>query len=140
MDIVTKAERSRMMSRIRGRDTRPELVVRSLLHRLGYRFRLHRADLPGRPDIVLPKYRTVVMVHGCFWHRHRGCEFAYTPKSRAEFWARKFESNAKRDRIVRAALARAGWRVIVVWECELRSQANIQRRLATGLRRSTGRT
>ena len=86
------------MSRIRGRDTAPELLVRSALHRAGYRFRLHREDLPGRPDIVLPKYRTVVFVHGCFWHRHKGCRFAYTPKSRVAFWNDKFRRNVERDR------------------------------------------
>ena len=106
------------MSRIRGKDTTPELAVRSALHRLGYRFRLHRRDLPGRPDIVLPKYGTVIFVHGCFWHRHARCKYAYTPKSRVEFWHHKFQQNVERDRRVQRELRRLGWKVIVVWECE----------------------
>lgn len=118
MDRISKEHRSWNMSRIRGRDTKPEKVVRSMLHRMGYRFRLHRRDLPGRPDIVLPKYRTVIFVHGCFWHRHGGCLFAYTPKSRREFWQQKFRANRLRDRRSDAALTRLGWRVLVIWECE----------------------
>lgn len=106
------------MSRIRGKDTTPEVAVRSALHRLGYRFRLHRRDLPGRPDIVLPKHGTVIFVHGCFWHRHARCRYAYTPKSRVEFWQRKFQQNVERDRRVQRELRRLGWKVIVVWECE----------------------
>ncbi|MBU1162905.1 MAG: DNA mismatch endonuclease Vsr, partial [Proteobacteria bacterium] len=86
MDIISKEKRSWNMSRIRGKDTKPEIIVRSMLHRMGYRFRLHRKDLPGKPDIVLPKYKTVIFVHGCFWHRHKGCKYAYTPKSRVKFW------------------------------------------------------
>lgn len=109
------------MSRIRSRDTVPELLVRSALHRAGYRFRLHSKDLPGRPDIVLPKYHTVVFVHGCFWHRHKGCRFAYTPKSRVAFWNNKFRSNIERDRRKSKALRKLGWRVITVWECQATS-------------------
>ena len=109
------------MSRIRGKDTKPELRVRSQLHRMGYRFRLHRKDLPGRPDIVLPKYDTVIFVHGCFWHRHKGCRFAYTPKTRVEFWGTKFEQNVRRDRRNEAALRKRGWRIIRIWECETES-------------------
>jgi len=105
------------MSRIRSRDTGPELLVRSALHRAGYRFRLHRKDLPGRPDIVLPKYHTVVFVHGCFWHRHKGCKLAYTPKSRVAFWKKKFQSNVDRDRRKARALRQLGWHVITIWEC-----------------------
>lgn len=118
MDRISKEHRSWNMSRIRGRDTKPEKVVRSLLHRMGYRFRLHRKGLPGKPDIVLPKYRTVIFVHGCFWHRHSGCRFAYTPKSRGEFWQQKFRANRRRDHRSTAALTRLGWRVLVIWECE----------------------
>ena len=109
------------MSRIRGKDTKPELRVRSQLHRMGYRFRLHRKDPPGRPDIVLPKYDTVIFVHGCFWHRHKGCRFAYTPKTRVEFWETKFEQNVRRDRRNEAALRKRGWRIIRIWECETES-------------------
>lgn len=113
------------MSRIRGRDTQPELLVRSALHRAGYRFRLHRKDLPGRPDIVLPKYHTVVFVHGCFWHRHAGCRFTYTPKSRIAFWQNKFDANVERDRLARDKLRRLGWTVVTVWECQAVSPGNL---------------
>lgn len=118
MDRLSREHRSWNMSRVRGKDTGPEKQVRSALHRAGYRFRLHRETLPGRPDIVLPKYQTVVFVHGCFWHRHKSCQFAYTPKSRTDFWNRKFQSNIERDRRNVRALRRLGWRVVTVWECE----------------------
>lgn len=117
-DILTAAARSALMSRIRGRDTKPEITVRRLLHALGYRFRLHVADLPGRPDIVLPRYKAVILVHGCFWHRH-GCQWTYVPKTRQRFWRRKFDANEARDRKVVRALRSAGWRVLTVWECQL---------------------
>ena len=120
-DRLTPEHRSWNMSRIRGKDTLPERQVRSALHRAGYRFRLHRKDLPGRPDIVLPKHRTVVFVHGCFWHRHKGCHFAYTPKSRVAFWNEKFRANVERDRRNVRALRALGWRVITVWECQAES-------------------
>lgn len=134
MTRVPSAQRSWNMSRIKGKDTKPELRVRSLLHRLGYRFRLHAKNLPGRPDVVLPKYRTVVLVHGCFWHRHRGCRFCYVPKSRQEFWQAKFEGNVRRDSNVRRRLRSLGWKVLVVWECELRNTARLTRRLQQHLR------
>ena len=121
MDRITKEHRSWNMSRIRSRNTTPEKLVRSMLHRMGFRFRLHRRDLPGTPDIVLPRYRTVVFVHGCFWHRHCGCRFTYTPKSRVDFWNRKFRENVKRDRRARRKLRRLEWRVVVVWECQART-------------------
>ena len=107
------------MARIRSRDTKPELIVRSVLHRAGIRFSLRRKDLPGKPDIVLPKYQTVILVHGCFWHRHPGCSVATTPKSNIEFWHKKFDTNVKRDRRNQRALRRLGWKVIVVWECQI---------------------
>ena len=129
MDTLTREKRSWNMSRIRGRDTGPELAVRSLLHRMGFRFRLHSADLPGRPDIVLAKWRAVVLVHGCFWHRHPGCQFAYTPRSRGEFWNRKFQQNVARDKLVRRRLRSLGWRVLVVWECQTRFPDKLARRL-----------
>lgn len=134
-DVFSRKKRSEVMSRIRGRDTGPERAVRSMLHRLGFRFRLGRSDLVGRPDIVLPRYRTVIFVHGCFWHRHKGCRFAYTPKTRQHFWLRKFESNVTRDRLVGARLRRSGWKVITVWECSLRRPAALSRRLETDLRK-----
>jgi len=117
VDTISREHRSWNMSRITGKNTKPELVVRSILHRMGYRFRLHRKDLPGRPDIVLPKYKTVIFVHGCFWHRHKGCKYAYTPKSRKAFWQKKFRENVERDLKAQSELRKAGWRVLVIWEC-----------------------
>jgi DNA mismatch endonuclease (patch repair protein) len=118
MDIVSRERRSAMMSRIRGRDTKPELIVRKLTHALGYRFRLHRRDLPGTPDLVFPGRRKVIFVHGCFWHRHPGCRFAYEPKSRVDFWRAKFAGNSARDARVYEELKQAGWDVLTIWECE----------------------
>lgn len=107
------------MARIGQKNTKPELLVRGALHRLGFRFRLHKRDLPGRPDIVLPKYRTVIFVHGCFWHRHPGCRRTTTPATRKAFWLNKFEANIARDRKATETLERAGWNVLVLWECEV---------------------
>jgi DNA mismatch endonuclease (patch repair protein) len=128
-DVFSKAKRSEVMSRIRGRDTGPERTVRSMLHRLGYRFRLHRAELPGHPDIILPRYRAIVFVHGCFWHRHNGCRFAYTPKSRASFWLKKLEGNVSRDKMTKRNLAKLGWKVITVWECDIHKPNKLAQRL-----------
>jgi DNA mismatch endonuclease (patch repair protein) len=111
------------MARIRGVNTRPELYLRSALHRMGIRFRLHRRDLAGRPDLVLAKYHAAIFVHGCFWHRHRGCTLAYHPKTRIAFWNRKFAENVKRDEAQVRLLLTSGWRVGVIWECSLRSEA-----------------
>ena len=118
MDTLSREKRSWNMSRIRSKDTGPEKVVRSLLHRLGYRFRLHDNALPGRPDIVLAKYRTAIFVHGCFWHRHLGCRYAYSPKSRCDFWLGKFEKNVQNDQHNIHQLIKLGWRVEVIWECQ----------------------
>lgn len=118
MDKLTKEHRSWNMSQIRSSDTMPERRVRSVLHKMGYRFRLHRKDLPGKPDIVLPKYKLVIFVHGCFWHRHRNCKYAYSPKSRIEFWRQKFADNVSRDRKVTHQLRKSGWRVAIIWECQ----------------------
>lgn len=120
MDVVDAATRSRMMKGIRSKDTKPEITVRQYLHAQGLRFRLHSRKLAGSPDIVLPKYRVAIFVHGCFWHRHQGCRYATTPANNAERWKLKFETNMKRDVHKEAMLRAAGWRVIVVWECELR--------------------
>ncbi|MDV7211282.1 very short patch repair endonuclease [Azotobacter beijerinckii] len=120
MDVVDRATRSRMMGNIRGKDTRPEVMVRRFLHAHGYRFRLHRADLPGKPDIVMAGLKTCIFVHGCFWHRHPGCRYATTPKTRATFWQEKFSGNVERDRRTRQALEELDWTVITIWECELR--------------------
>ncbi|TWT39850.1 Very short patch repair protein [Thalassoglobus neptunius] len=128
-DRITKERRSWNMAQIRDRDTKPEIAVRSMLHRLGFRFRLHRSDLPGNPDIVLAKYKTVVLVHGCFWHRHRNCKYAYTPKSRTEFWEVKFARNVERDLEVRRELCKLGWQVVVVWQCQLAKPDMLAERL-----------
>jgi len=133
MDRISKEHRSWNMSRIRSENTKPEKVVRSMLHRMGYRFRLHRRDLPGKPDIVLPKYHTVVFVHGCFWHRHKGCKYAYTPKSRVRFWQTKFHENVDRDRRVCRQLRRLGWQVVVIWECQTVDTVSLAVRLAEQL-------
>jgi DNA mismatch endonuclease, patch repair protein len=126
-DVVDAPTRSRMMASIRGRDTKPERVVRCFLHREGLRFRLHGRDLPGRPDIVLPRRRSIVFVHGCFWHRHSGCRFAATPKTRRQFWKVKLTANVARDARNMKLLAASGWRVFVVWECEVDSSARLGR-------------
>lgn len=132
VDIVDKATRSRMMSGIRGKNTRPERVVRAYLHSAGLRFRLHAKDLLARPDIVFKSRKAVVFVHGCFWHRHRNCRFAYTPKSRRAFWLGKFKANVARDAAVRKALEAGGWRVMTIWECEL-SNTRVLEKLARGI-------
>lgn len=119
-DIVDKATRSRMMSGIRGKDTKPEMIVRRALHRAGFRYRLHAKDLPGKPDIVLPKYRTVIFVHGCFWHMHN-CKFFKWPKTRPDFWREKISKNVERDREYLSVLENLGWSPIVIWECECKS-------------------
>ena len=118
-DIVDSATRSRMMSGIRGTNTKPELVVRQFLHVRGLRYRLHVDGLPGRPDIVLPKHRAVVFVHGCFWHRHKFCRFATTPSTNRQFWLDKLTGNVRRDRRHGTELSKQGWRVLIVWECDL---------------------
>lgn len=122
VDVVDSKTRSRMMRNIRGKDTRPELILRRALHQLGLRFRLHRKDLPGKPDIVMPKFQAAIFVHGCFWHRHENCRYATTPKTRPEFWLKKFEGNVARDRRNLLALREAGWRTAIVWECALKGQ------------------
>ncbi len=115
-------QRSRNMSAIRSKNTKPEIKVRKVLHSMGYRFRLHSKDLPGSPDIVLPKYKTVIFVHGCFWHRHQNCKYASTPKTRQEFWNKKFNENINRDKINQENLSSKGWKIIIVWECEIKDK------------------
>jgi DNA mismatch endonuclease (patch repair protein) len=129
MDVLTPEQRRKNMSAIRSRNTNPERVVRAFLHRLGFRFRLHSRTLPGRPDIVLPRYKTVVFVHGCFWHRHPACRFATTPASRREFWQKKFQENVERDRRAQAELRETGWTVLVVWECQIKESESLLRHL-----------
>lgn len=119
VDIVDRATRSRMMSGIRGRDTKPEIIVRKYLHAQGLRYRIASKNLPGKPDIVLPKYRTAIFVHGCFWHRHQNCRFTTIPTTNAAFWQAKFTANVARDRLATSQLRKLGWRVMVVWSCSL---------------------
>lgn len=127
---MSKLSRSEVMSRIRSKNTKPELAVRRLLHSLGFRFRLHRRDLPGKPDLVLPRYRLAVFVQGCFWHQHPGCLLASTPKTRREYWGPKLAGNVRRDEEVHAALVSLGWRVAVIWECDARRPERLKMRIA----------
>lgn len=128
-DHLTPEQRSWNMAQIKGKDTKPEVLVRSMLHRAGYRFRKNVKDLPGKPDIVLPKYKTVIFVHGCFWHRHKGCKGATIPKTRTEWWEKKFERNVSNDRKHARELRKLGWQVITVWECQLKSPRKTLHRL-----------
>lgn len=124
VDVLTPEQRRFNMSRIRGRDTKPEMILRRGLHARGLRFRLHRRDLPGRPDLVFPRYRAIIFVHGCFWHGH-GCELCKIPTTRSEFWKAKFASNVERDIKVVTELLKYGWRVMVVWECATRGRGRL---------------
>ncbi len=133
-DVFTPAKRSWIMRQVRSRDTKPELVVRRYLHAHGFRFRLHRDDLPGKPDIVLPRYNTVVFVHGCFWHGHQGCKHSDVPTSNRQYWERKIGRNVTRDRRNARALRKLGWRVLTVWECAIKEERALRRRLLTPLR------
>ena len=121
------------MRQVKGANTKPEIRVRRWLHAQGYRFRLHRADLPGKPDIVLPKYKTVIFVHGCYWHGHPGCKHADLPSSNREYWEKKIGRNIERDRLRRRELRRMGWRVVVLWECATRDEQAMARRLQRAL-------
>ncbi|WP_445490634.1 very short patch repair endonuclease [Rhodopseudomonas sp. RCAM05734] len=140
MDTLTVKQRSERMARIKGKDTKPELAVRKALFGRGYRFRLHRKDLPGKPDLVFAGRRKVVFVHGCFWHAHENCKVANLPKSRTEFWQAKFFRNRERDKANEAALRSAGWDVLTLWECEARDQENMLDRLASYLGPSSRKT
>lgn len=120
-DIVSPEVRHRMMAGIRSKNTKPEIVVRQWLHHHGYRFRLHRKDIPGTPDIVLPRRQALIFVHGCFWHHHEGCRYGYTPATRTEWWTAKFEKNRLRDINVMEQLGASGWHVLVIWECEIKN-------------------
>ncbi|MFI5012967.1 MAG: very short patch repair endonuclease [Hyphomicrobiales bacterium] len=134
-DTLTKEQRSERMARIRGKNTAPEMVVRRMVHGMGYRYRLHRRDLPGHPDMVLPRHKALIFVHGCYWHRHPdpSCPLARLPKSRLSFWVPKLEANRERDERARIALESSGWRVLVVWECELRDRERVAQRLRSFL-------
>jgi DNA mismatch endonuclease (patch repair protein) len=133
MDRISPAHRSWNMSQIKGRDTLPERRVRSIIHRLGFRFSLRRKDLPGRPDIVLTRYQIAVFVHGCFWHRHKRCAKAVMPKTRPEFWAAKLNGNVERGRRNTKELKKRGWQVLTIWECEAQDESRLATRLAARL-------
>ena len=135
MDRLSREKRSWNMSRIRDRDTKPEIAVRAILHQMGYTIKVNQRTLPGKPDIVLPACKTVIFVHGCFWHRHRRCRFAYNPKSKKAFWERKFAYNTAHDQTVKRKLWRSGWSVITVWECELTVSDKLTSRLTRALNR-----
>ncbi len=122
VDPFTVEERSEIMRRVKGKNTKPEVWVRSVLHRMGYRFRLHRKDLPGNPDIVLPRHRTVIFVHGCFWHQHPGCRKAKIPSNNHDYWSRKLRRNVQRDQEAKLLLKECRWRVLTLWECEIPRQ------------------
>ena len=121
---MTSEARSRNMAAIKSKNTKPEIEVRKMLHALGYRFRLHRKDLPGKPDIVLPKYRTVIFVNGCFWHQHENCKYACLPKTKIDFWKNKLEGNKLRDKLKQSQLKDLGWKIINVWECEIKNESD----------------
>ncbi|HCH70992.1 MAG TPA: very short patch repair endonuclease [Ochrobactrum sp.] len=135
-DHLTTSERSALMAKVRSKDTKPELIVRKTAHRLGYRFRLHRPDLPGTPDLVFPRHRLAVFVHGCFWHRHPNCRRATTPTTNIVKWAEKFERLRLRDARAKAELEKLGWSVLVIWECETRSEKALAEQLAQWLPKS----
>ncbi|EAB2330837.1 DNA mismatch endonuclease Vsr [Salmonella enterica subsp. enterica serovar Cerro] len=126
VDTLTPEERSGRMSRVRARDTKPEMKLRRLIHGMGFRYRLHRRDLPGKPDLVFPGRRSIIFMHGCFWHRHEGCGLARLPKSKRAFWSAKLEANKERDQKNISTLEAAGWRVLVIWECQLRDEGGVR--------------
>jgi len=130
MDTLTPVERSERMSRVRSKDTKPEMLVRSLVHRMGYRYKLHDKNLPGNPDLVFPSRHKIIFIHGCFWHRHgKRCELTRWPKSKLEFWKPKLEQNRHRDDSVKRRLRRLGWRTLTIWECQLKDNARLSERL-----------
>lgn len=133
-DIVDSQRRSELMAGIKGKNTKPELIVRAMAHKLGLRFRLHRKDLPGRPDVVFPKYKLAIFVHGCFWHQHAGCSIAHIPKTRSDYWVGKFQRNIFRDQRNEETLRSLGWHVLIIWECETRKPDMVQQRLAAAVR------
>jgi DNA mismatch endonuclease, patch repair protein len=133
VDRLTKKQRSENMRKIKSKNSKPELLVRSLVHRLGYRYRLHDHSLPGRPDLVFPRRRKVIFVHGCFWHIHHQCKLAHVPASRQEYWQPKLQRNKARDQAHRRALTRCGWRSLVIWECEAGNPEAITARLKSFL-------
>ena len=142
-DVHSKETRSYNMSRIRSKDTRPEMLVRRFLHKNGFRYRLHVKNLPGKPDIVLPKYKTVIFIHGCFWHGHEGCKYFVVPKTRTEWWLNKIRGNTENDANSESLLTDTGWKIIKIWECELKKQfvdktlQNLLSKIDTNIRKSS---
>ncbi len=128
-DVFSQEKRSWIMSRVKGRDTRPEILVRSFIFRMGFRFCLHRRDLPGTPDIVLPRHGKVIFVHGCFWHGHKRCPRSKRPTTNENFWNKKLDGNIKRDKRYRRELRQTGWKVLIVWECETKNPEKLLRKL-----------
>lgn len=131
MDVVDKQTRSRMMANIKGKNTQPEIIIHSLLHREGFRFRIHDKSLPGKPDLVLRKYNAVIFIHGCYWHRHENCKLASTPKQNKTFWLKKFDANLRRDGAVYCQLKIMGWRTAIIWECAIRDKNNLTHYIKT---------
>jgi len=129
VDHISKIKRSWNMSRIRSVNTKPEIIVRSILHKMGYRFRLHQKKLPGKPDIVLPKYKIVILVHGCFWHRHNNCKRCTIPTTNQEYWLPKFERNIAKDKMNRKNLIKAGYIPIIIWECEIKKPEKLSKKI-----------
>jgi DNA mismatch endonuclease (patch repair protein) len=137
MDVFTPEKRSAVMARIQAKNTKPEMTVRRIVHGLGYRYRLHRTDLPGTPDLVFPRLKKAIFVHGCFWHQHDGCQYAYKPKSNSLFWKHKFAKNTARDERAMAGLRALGWDILVVWECQTKEPAKLLRELQRFLKNDT---
>lgn len=133
MDVFSREKRSQIMSRISGKNTKPELIVRSMLHSMGYRFRLHRSDLPGKPDITLPKHKKIIYVHGCFWHGHKDCKRAKQPTTNKYFWQEKLAKNIERDILNMADIKKLGWDVLIVWTCEVKDMNQLKNKLRTFL-------
>jgi len=128
-DVFSKEKRSWIMSRVKGRDTKPEMLVRSFVHRMGFRFRVHRRDLPGNPDIVLPRHGKLIFVHGCFWHGHKQCPRSKRPATNKNFWDKKLDANIKRDKHIQNELRRMGWKLLVLWQCETHNPEKLLRKL-----------
>ena len=146
MDVFSREKRSKIMSRVGGKNTKPEVIVRSLLHNMGYRFRLHRKDLPGKPDITLPKYKKIIFVHGCFWHGHKNCPRSKRPTTNESFWNEKLDKNIARDKLNIDNLIEAGWDVFVIWTCEVKDLDKLKNKLLSflentphGIRRNKNR-
>jgi len=133
MDVFSQEKRSRIMSRVRGKNTKPEIIIRSLLHNMGYRFRLHRKDLPGKPDITLPKYKKIILVHGCFWHGHVGCSRSRRPSTNQKFWNKKLDKNIERDKLTVNTLNQLGWEVLIIWSCEVNDTDKLKAKLLSFL-------